>query len=135
MDEHNSQIVQLKKKLKEYQEQIEHSEKKSARHEAEVVQLKESLKEQVKKMAPEHQITIEELKEKLKEYQKKERPDFMNWSGLLCGGWIDIAVGSISGRYKAFISSDGMETLVGNKDEDNDHLIFQVASARTFGYM
>ena len=54
MDEHNSQIVQLKKKLKEYQEQIEHSEKKSARHEAEVVQLKESLKEQVKKMAPEH---------------------------------------------------------------------------------
>jgi len=84
MDEHNSQIVQLKKKLKEYQEQVEYSEKKSARYEAEVAQLKESLKghrKQVKqgeKLASEHQITIEELKEKLKEYQKKERPDFTN---------------------------------------------------------
>ena len=37
MDEHNSQIVQLKKKLKEYQDQVEYSEKKSARYEAEGV--------------------------------------------------------------------------------------------------
>ena len=41
----------------------------------------------------------------------------------------------MSRRYNAFISSDGMETLVGHKDEDNDYLTFKVASARIFGYM
>jgi predicted ribosome quality control (RQC) complex YloA/Tae2 family protein len=38
----------------------------------------------------------------------------------------------MSGRYKTFISSDGMEILVGNKDKDNDYLTFKVASAQDF---
>ena len=38
----------------------------------------------------------------------------------------------MSGRYKAFISSDGMEILVGNRDRDNDYLTFKVASAQDF---
>ena len=38
----------------------------------------------------------------------------------------------MSGRYKAFISSDGMEILVGNKDRDNDYLTFKVSSPQDF---
>ena len=38
----------------------------------------------------------------------------------------------MSGHYKAFISSDGMEILVGNKDKDNDYLTFKVASEQDF---
>ncbi len=38
----------------------------------------------------------------------------------------------MSGGYKAFISSDGMEILVGNKDRDNDYLTLKVASAQDF---
>jgi len=38
----------------------------------------------------------------------------------------------MSGGYKAFISSDGMEILAGNKDRDNDYLTLKVASAQDF---
>ena len=38
----------------------------------------------------------------------------------------------MSGRYKAFISSDGMEILVGNRDRDNDYLTFKVSSPQDF---
>ena len=38
----------------------------------------------------------------------------------------------MSGRYQAFISSDGMEILVGNKDQDNDYLTFKVSSPQDF---
>ncbi len=38
----------------------------------------------------------------------------------------------MSGGYKAFISSDGMEILVGSKDRDNDYLTLKVASAQDF---
>ena len=38
----------------------------------------------------------------------------------------------MSGRYQAFITSDGMKILVGNKDRDNDYLTFKVASAQDF---
>ena len=38
----------------------------------------------------------------------------------------------MSGGYKAFISSDGMEILVGNKDRDNDYLTFKVSSPQDF---
>ena len=46
--------------------------------------------------------------------------------------WLRDRTRGMSGRYKAFISSDGMEILVGNKDQDNDYLTFKVASAQDF---
>ena len=45
---------------------------------------------------------------------------------------MDICRKSTSGHYKAVTSSDGMEILVGNKDQDNDYLTFKVSSPQDF---
>ena len=38
----------------------------------------------------------------------------------------------MSGRYQAFITSDGMKILVGNKDRDNDYLHIQSSFSAGF---
>ena len=37
--------------------------------------------------------------------------------------------------YKSFVSSEGMEILVGNQAESNDYLTFNLSLPQDFGYM